>query len=151
MAGNHYKGWPCRHRHLTNKGIKGAQAWDIRLRVFYINQTFFFFKYFFGGGMPLFLRLFSFIQYITEHGWITSHSIWWSLGWLTFMSWIGGVFIGSHHISSCAEAWAGWFYAWNWWSLRLQSVAEIFWPSSPTRIRTCDPHIRGSSRAVSEW
>ncbi len=34
----------------------------------------FYFIYFFGGDMPLFLRLFSFIQYIT-HGWITSHNI----------------------------------------------------------------------------
>jgi hypothetical protein len=35
--------------------------------------------------------------------------------------------------------------------LRLQSVAEFFWPFSPTGTRTCDPHTRGSSRAVSEW
>ncbi len=25
------------------------------------------------------------------------------------------------------------------------------WPFSPTRTRTCTPHIRGSSRAISEW
>jgi hypothetical protein len=34
--------------------------------------------------------------------------------------------------SSCDEAWAGWVYAWIRWSLRLQSVAEILWPFSPT-------------------
>jgi hypothetical protein len=32
-------------------------------------------KIFFGGGMLLFLHLFSSIQYNTEHGWITSHNI----------------------------------------------------------------------------
>ncbi len=52
----------------------------------------FFFFFFFGGDMLLFLCLFSFIQYITEHGWITSHNIWWGLGWLTFMSGISGFF-----------------------------------------------------------
>jgi hypothetical protein len=33
------------------------------------------FIYIFCGDMPLFLRLFSFIQYITEHGRITSDNI----------------------------------------------------------------------------
>ncbi len=41
-------------------------------------------------------------------------------------------------------------YSWNWWSLRLESIGEIFWPFSPTGARTCVPYIRGSSRAVSE-
>ncbi len=41
-------------------------------------------------------------------------------------------------------------YSWNWCSLRLESIGEIFWPFSPAGARTCVPHIRGSSRAVSE-
>jgi hypothetical protein len=35
--------------------------------------------------------------------------------------------------------------------LKVQTVAEFFWPFSPTGTRTCALHIRGSSRAVSEW
>jgi hypothetical protein len=42
----------------------------------------------------------------------------------------------SHHIHRCDEAEAGWVLAWNWWSEGYSH---------------CAPHIRGSSRAVSEW
>ncbi len=75
--------------------------------------------------------------------------IWW--GW-HYMRGTGGLFSIVHTTcSSCDEAWAGCVYAWIRWSLRLQSVTEVLWPFSPTGAWTCIPHIRGSSRAVSEW
>jgi hypothetical protein len=72
------------------------------------------------------------------------------------MSGISGVFIGSHHISSCDEAWACWFYAWNWWSLRLQSVAEFFGlppqlgfePVTHTSEALAERYLNGSQRIL---
>ncbi len=50
-----------------------------------------------------------------------------------------------------SKQWADLCFSMELVVLRLQYVAEIFWPSSPTGTRTCDPRIRGSNRAVSEW
>ncbi len=44
--------------------------------------------------------------------------------------------------------------AWFWHGtggLKVTVSSGNFWPFSPTGTRTCAPHIRGSSRAVSEW
>jgi hypothetical protein len=35
--------------------------------------------------------------------------------------------------------------------LKVTVSSENLWPFSPSRTRTCAPHIRRSSRAVSEW
>jgi hypothetical protein len=72
------------------------------------------------------------------------------------MSGISGFFIGSHHISNCDEAWAGWVYAWNWWSLRLQSVAEFFGlppqlglePVTHTSEALAERYLNGSQRIL---
>ena len=65
--------------------------------------------------------------------------------------WNQWIFLGSHHISNCDEAWAGCCFSMEPVVFKVTVSSGIFWPSSPTGIRTCDPHIRGSSRAVSEW
>jgi hypothetical protein len=78
----------------------------------------------------------------------------------------------SHHTQLLDEAWAGGRYEANQWfsrdnitklwvawlvfkhgtgGLKVTVSSGNFWPSSPAGTRTCDPHIRGSNRAVSEW
>jgi hypothetical protein len=85
--------------------------------------------------MPIFLHFFSFIQYITEHeNMVGSHHR------LADVLSVFSGFLGSHHIAVTRHVQVG-VLARNWWSLRLQSVAEIF--GLPP---TCNPHIRGSSR-----
>jgi hypothetical protein len=77
--------------------------------------------------MPLFLHLYSVIQYITEHNRIASHTIY-------------------------DEAWAGWCFSVELVVFSLELVvfkvtvsSGIFGPSSPPHLGT------QSSRAVSEW
>ncbi len=97
--------------------------------------------------------LFTFIFFHTIHyTWLDHITQYMMRLGLADVLWVESVdFLGSHHMSNCDEAWAGWCLAWNRWSFKVTVSSGIFWPSSPTGIRTCDPHIRGSSRAVSEW
>ncbi len=47
----------------------------------------------------------------------------------------------------CDEAGTGWVSAF----LEVTVSSGDFWPFSPIGTRTCTPHIRGFSRAISEW
>ncbi len=92
-------------------------------------------------------QLSSFIQFITEQGRITWHTIYciMRLGRRTFE----GIGIISQ---SCDEAWAGCCLSMEPVVLRLQSVVEIFClPPELGFEPATNPHIRGSNNAVSEW
>ena len=101
--------------------------------------------------MPLFLHFIFFhtIHYRTQLDHITQFMM--RLGLADVYEWNQWIFLGSHHMSNCDEAWAGCCFSMEPVVFKVTGSSGIFWPSSPTGIRTCDPNIRGSSRAVSEW
>ncbi len=55
----------------------------------------------------------------------------------------------SHHIVVMRLGQAGFWHGTG--GLKVKVSSGNLWPFSPTGTRTCAPHIRGSSGAVSEW
>ncbi len=98
--------------------------------------------------MPLFLHLFSFIHYATEQG--RSHHT----QFMYCLMRLGQVDVRVESVvfQSLYHKAVDWlvFIAWNRWSSGYSQQRKFFWPSSPAVTRTCDQHIRGSNRAVSE-
>ncbi len=91
--------------------------------------------------MPFFLHLFSFIQYIIEHGRIVSHTtlrLWQDDVLNVFSGFLG---FTSH---SCDDAV-------SMELVGLQSVAEIFGLPLHLEHEPATHTSRGSNRAVSEW
>jgi hypothetical protein len=56
---------------------------------------------------------------------------------------------GSHHIVVMRLGQVRFWHGIG--GLKVTVSRGIFWPFTITGTRTCVPHIRGSSRAVSEW
>ncbi len=114
------------------------------------KYSFFFLIFFWVAICHSFMFIFFHtIQYRTQLDHITQFMM--RLGLADVYEWNQWIFLGSHHISNCDEAWAGCCFSMEPVVFKVTVSSGIFWPSSPTGIRTCNPHIRGSSRAVSEW
>ncbi len=90
-----------------------------------------------------------FLSYNTLQNIVGSHHTIYDEAWAGWRLWVESVdFLGSHHISNCDEAWAGCCFSMEPVVFKVTVSSGIFWPSSPTGTRTCNPHIRGSSRAM---
>ncbi len=95
-----------------------------------------------------FLRFFIFLSDDTLQD-ITSHNFLYDEAGVYKWSCCGITWITSHTVVVIRLGQVRFYHGIG--GLKVTVSSRIFWSFSPTGTQTCAPHIRGSSRAVSEW